>query len=57
MVADPDIISFRIKKNYDFIVLGCDGIFEKVDNQKISSEVLKAESEANLSLCVATLTI
>jgi protein phosphatase PTC2/3 len=44
VVADPDIISFRIKNNYDFIVLGCDGIFEKVDNQKISSEVLKAFS-------------
>lgn len=43
-MATPDIISFKIKNNYDFIVLGCDGIFEKVDNHEICSEVLRAFS-------------
>lgn len=33
VVADPDITAFKIDKNkHDFIVLGCDGIFDKLDN-------------------------
>ena len=33
VVSDPDITSFKIDKNkHDFIVLGCDGIYDKLDN-------------------------
>lgn len=32
VISTPDIISFKIKSNYDFIVLGCDGVFEKQSN-------------------------
>lgn len=33
VIADPDITAFKIDKNrHDFIVLGCDGIFDKLDN-------------------------
>lgn len=33
VVADPDITAFKIDRNkHDFIVLGCDGIFDKLDN-------------------------
>jgi len=32
VIATPEIRSFKIQDNYDFIVLGCDGIFEKIEN-------------------------
>ena len=35
MISTPDIKCFKIKNNYDFIILGCDGIFEKLDNKQI----------------------
>ena len=35
MVPTPDIKSFKIKSNYDFIILGCDGVFEKLDNKDV----------------------
>jgi serine/threonine protein phosphatase PrpC len=33
IIATPEIKSFEIKSNHDFIVLGCDGIFDKLTNQ------------------------
>ena len=33
MIAEPEIKSFKISKDHDFIVLGCDGIFDKLSNQ------------------------
>lgn len=33
VVATPDIKSFKILKDHDFIVLGCDGIFDKLNNK------------------------
>jgi len=35
VVATPDIKCFKIRNNYDFIVLGCDGVFEKLDNKAV----------------------
>ena len=32
VIATPDIKCFKVEENYDFIVLGCDGIFDKLDN-------------------------
>ena len=32
VIATPDIKCFKIEENYDFIVLGCDGIFDKLEN-------------------------
>ena len=33
VIASPDIKCFKIRSNYDFIILGCDGVFEKLDNK------------------------
>lgn len=30
VIANPDIKCFKIRNNYDFIIIGCDGIFEKM---------------------------
>jgi len=33
VVADPDITAFEIKDNHDFIVIGCDGVFDKLSSK------------------------
>ena len=33
VISTPEIHVFKIKPNYDFIILGCDGIYEKLQNQ------------------------
>lgn len=35
IIADPDIKQFRIQRDYDFIFMGCDGIFDKLSNKDI----------------------
>ena len=36
VVAEPDITAFKIneKNKLDFIIIGCDGIFDKLDNKE-----------------------
>jgi len=34
VVATPDIKSFRISEDHDFIVLACDGIYDKLSNKE-----------------------
>ena len=36
VVCQPDIKAFKIQKEHDFIVLGCDGIFDKLSNEDVS---------------------
>lgn len=33
VIAEPDVTAFKIRNNYDFIVIGCDGIFDKLSNK------------------------
>ena len=35
IVCEPEIISFKIKDNFDFFLIGCDGIFERMDSRQI----------------------
>ena len=42
VIHTPDVKSFQIKREHDFIVLGCDGIFDKMDNTDVSHCVWKA---------------
>jgi len=32
VIADPEIKSFKITNEHDFVILGCDGIFDKLNN-------------------------
>lgn len=34
MIADPDIKAFRVSNSHDFIVMGSDGIFDKISNKE-----------------------
>lgn len=42
VVPTPDIKCFKIRSNYDFIILGCDGVFEKQDNKQIINAAWEA---------------
>jgi len=42
VISTPDIKCFKIRNNYDFIILGCDGVFEKLDNKQVINSVWDA---------------
>ena len=33
VIADPDVTAFEIKDNHDFIIMGCDGVFDKLSSK------------------------
>lgn len=39
VISDPEIRCFRIKENFDYIVVGCDGIFEKMSNADVMNKI------------------
>jgi protein phosphatase 2C family protein 2/3 len=34
IVVDPEIRVFKLKPNFDFFMIGCDGIFEQLNNKQ-----------------------
>ena len=34
LISTPELKAFKIKKEHDFIVLGCDGIFDRISNKE-----------------------
>jgi protein phosphatase 2C family protein 2/3 len=42
MTAIPDIRAFTINEDHDFVVLACDGIFDKLSNREIVDSVVSA---------------
>ena len=50
IIATPEIKSFEIKPDHDFIILGCDGIFDKLTNQDTIKWVWNSvEDEMNIN--------
>lgn len=39
LIAAPDIVQCKIEDSYDFIVLGCDGIFDKLSDSQVMRAV------------------
>lgn len=33
VIAKPEISVFKLEDNYDFIVLGCDGVFDRLKSE------------------------
>lgn len=33
IVCEPEVKSFKLKNNFDFFLIGCDGIYERLDNK------------------------
>jgi len=45
VIATPEIRSFKIKDHHDFIVLACDGIFDKLSSQEAVKMIWDSTSE------------
>jgi protein phosphatase 2C family protein 2/3 len=45
VVATPDIKAFKINKDFDYIVLGCDGIFDKLSNREVVNNIWQSAKE------------
>jgi protein phosphatase 2C family protein 2/3 len=43
----PDIFSFEVLTNYDFLILGCDGIFDQLSSQDVVSCICNSVSQEN----------
>lgn len=35
IVCDPELKVFKLQDNFDFFLLGCDGIFERLNNKQV----------------------
>jgi serine/threonine protein phosphatase PrpC len=50
IVCDPDIKCFKIQDNFDFIMIGCDGIFERLNNRDCVDDIWdRITEQINLS--------
>ena len=47
VIPTPDIRSFKIRNNYDFIVIACDGVFEKLSNQDLVNAVWQSSRSSS----------
>jgi protein phosphatase 2C family protein 2/3 len=45
VVCEPDIKSFKFQDNFDFIMIGCDGIFERLNNRDCVDQIWKIITE------------
>lgn len=39
IISDPEIRSFKIQPHFDYILIGCDGIFDRLQNREIIDTV------------------
>jgi protein phosphatase PTC2/3 len=49
IICDPEIRVFKLKDNFDFFLIGCDGIFERMSNKQIIDCVWDRISEQTTS--------
>lgn len=51
VIPTPDIKCFKIRNNYDFIIIACDGVFEKLSNSDVvNSAWMAAKINPNQNL-------
>jgi protein phosphatase 2C family protein 2/3 len=48
VIAIPEIKSFEISKQHDFIFMGCDGIFDKMNNSDTIKAVWNCSKKENI---------
>ena len=46
VIADPDVIKLNIEPNHDFIIIGSDGLFDKLTNEEIIKTAWKTKEES-----------
>ena len=50
IIAEPEIKSFQVKDDYDFVLLGCDGVFDKLTNKEIIDQIWKTARSSTGSI-------
>jgi hypothetical protein len=51
VIATPEIISFNLTENHDYIIMGCDGVFDNLTNKEIFEGVVATfESETPVTI-------
>ena len=45
IVCDPELKVFKLQDNFDFFLIGCDGIFERLTNKQVIDCVWERISE------------
>ena len=46
IICEPEIRSFKLKDNhFDFIAIGCDGIFDRLSNREVIDTVWESASD------------
>lgn len=49
IVCDPEVKTFKLKNNFDFFLIGCDGIYERLDNKQTIEAVWDRIAEQTTS--------
>jgi len=45
IVCEPEIRCFKIESNFDYILIGCDGIFDRLNNREIVNQVWESTTD------------
>ena len=48
----PEIISFKILPNYDYIVIGSDGLYDKISNEDVMKIIVEETNKKTLNITV-----
>ena len=48
VIAEPEIRTLRVTSGMDFIMLGCDGIFDKLTNKHVVAKVWESIGDASV---------
>lgn len=55
IIPEPEITVFRINSSHDFVILGCDGIYDKLTNEDLICNayqtIINSNAEDNHVLC------
>ena len=46
LISTPDIVTVKYNEDIDFIVLGCDGIFDQMTNKEVIDSIWMTTKEA-----------
>ena len=56
VIANPEVSKFRITEDMDFIVMGCDGIWDCVDVQQVCDYIsIKLKEKTKISKIISEL--
>lgn len=52
VISTPEIVEFELSDDHDFILIGCDGVFDKISNnmliKRVWSTVIENQFDKNL---------